>query len=93
MTGSMHLSGRRVDLAGVRGNVLNAMAERDNVVPAAAAAPVMQLVGAPGRREEIRLPGGHVTFGTGKAARKVTMLRLSEWIIERSDELPRPEAP
>ena len=54
------------DLVNARGNVLNAMAERDNVVPPAAVEPVMQLVGDPARREELRLPGGHVTFGTGR---------------------------
>ena len=72
-----------------RGNVLNAMAERDNVVPPAAVEPVMQLIGDPARREELRLPGGHVTFGTGRGALKHTMPRLAEWIIEHSDELAR----
>jgi polyhydroxyalkanoate synthase len=91
MTGSMHLGGRRVDLASAPGNVLNAMAERDNVVPPPAVEPVMHLVGDPERREELRLPGGHVTFGTGRAAQKVTMPRLTEWIIDRSDERARPE--
>jgi polyhydroxyalkanoate synthase len=85
MTGSMPLGGRRVDLADVRGNVLNAMAERDNVVPPAAVEPVMQLVGDPARREELRLPGGHVTFGTGKSAFKHTMPKLTGWIIDHSD--------
>ena len=33
MTGSIRLGDRRIDLANARGNVLNAMAERDNVVP------------------------------------------------------------
>jgi polyhydroxyalkanoate synthase len=85
MSGSVRLGGRRIDLANVRGNVLNAMAERDNVVPPAAVEPVMQLIGDPARREELRLPGGHVTFGTGKGARKVTMPRMAEWIISHSE--------
>ena len=66
MTGSMRLGNRRIDLANARGNVLNAMAERDNVVPPSAVEPIMRLVGDPARREELRLPGGHVTFGTGR---------------------------
>jgi len=85
MTGSMPLGPRVVDLAAVRGNVLNAMAERDNVVPPPAVEPVMQLVGDPARREELRLPGGHVTFGTGKSAFKHTMPKLTGWIIDHSD--------
>ena len=51
----------------------------------------MQLIGDPARREELRLPGGHVTFGTGRSAVKHTMPRLAEWIIEHSDELPERE--
>ena len=91
MTGSMRLGDRRVDLVNARGNVLNAIAERDNVVPPAAVEPVMRLVGDPARREELRLPGGHVTFGTGKGALKVTMPRMAEWIIGHSDAVPHPE--
>ena len=51
----------------------------------------MRLVGDPARREELRLPGGHVTFGTGRSAFKHTMPRLAEWITAHSDELPDPE--
>jgi polyhydroxyalkanoate synthase subunit PhaC len=93
MTGSMLVGDRKVDLANVRGNVLNAMAERDNVVPPPAVEPIMRIVGDPDRREELRLPGGHVTFGTGSSALKHTMPRLAEWIIEHSDERPEPEEP
>jgi polyhydroxyalkanoate synthase len=93
MTGSIRIGDRRVDLADARGNVLNAMAERDNVVPPPAVEPVMQIVGDPARREELRLPGGHVTFGTGRSARKHTMPRLAGWIIEHSDVRPEPEEP
>jgi polyhydroxyalkanoate synthase len=91
MTGAIRLGDRKVELANVRANVLNAMAERDNVVPAAAVEPVMQLVGDPARREELRLPGGHVTFGTGRSAVMHTMPRLAAWIIDHSDERPDPK--
>ena len=67
------------------------MAERDNVVPAAAVEPVMELVGDPARRQELRLPGGHVTFGTGRSAVKHTMPRMASWIIEHSYERSDPE--
>ena len=68
MTGSIEVGDREVHLANARGTVLNAMAEGDNVVPPAAVEPIMQIVGDPARREELRLPGGHVTFGTGRSA-------------------------
>jgi polyhydroxyalkanoate synthase len=85
MTGSIPLGGRQVDLVNAQGNVLNAMAERDNVVPPPAVEPVMTLVGDPARREELRLPGGHVTFGTGRSAFKHTLPKLTGWIIDHSD--------
>jgi poly(3-hydroxyalkanoate) synthetase len=88
MTGAIRVGDRTVRLADARGNVLSAMAERDNVVPPAAVEPVMDLVGDPARREELRLPGGHVTFGTGRSAVQHTMPRLTEWLIAHSDELP-----
>ena len=87
MSGSIRVGDRKIELEDARGNVLNAMAERDNVVPAAAVAPVMDLVGDPARREELRLKGGHVTFGTGRSAVNHTMPALTGWIIEHSEEL------
>jgi polyhydroxyalkanoate synthase len=91
MSGRVRLGDRVVDLRDARGDVLVAMAERDNVVPAAAAEPALDLVGDPGRRDALRLPGGHVTFGTGRSAFKHTMPRLTEWIAAHSDERPDTE--
>jgi polyhydroxyalkanoate synthase subunit PhaC len=87
-TGAMRLGDRVVRLGDVRGDVLVATAERDGVVPAEATEPALALVGDPGRRHALRLPGGHVTFGAGKAARKHTMPRLTDWITAHSDERP-----
>src|SRR3954469_2184474 len=93
MTGSMRLGERVVDLAHARGDVLVPPAERDNIVPAAATEPALALVGDPARREALRLPGGHVTFGTGRSAFKHTMPRLTEWITAHSDERLDTEEP
>src|SRR3954451_21811948 len=84
-SGRMRLGGRVVELADAGGDVLVAVAERDGVVPAAATEPALELVGNPHRREVLRLPGGHVTFGAGKAARTHTMPRLTGWITAHSD--------
>jgi polyhydroxyalkanoate synthase subunit PhaC len=91
MQGSMRLGGRKVELANARGKVLNAMAERDTVVPRAAAEPVVRLVGDPAQRKELVLPGGHVTFGAGRQAFKHSLPRLTDWITRNSDELSRPK--
>ncbi len=89
MNGRMRLGGRGIDLAQARGRVLNAIAERDGVVPPAASEPASRLVGDPARREELRLRGGHVTFATGRQAVRHTMPRLAEWIAAHSDERER----
>jgi polyhydroxyalkanoate synthase subunit PhaC len=87
MSGRIHLGGREVRLADARGEVLNAFAERDNVVPMPAAAPNSELVGAPAHRHELRLNGGHVTFTTGKQAFQHTLPALSDWIAAHSDKV------
>jgi hypothetical protein len=61
------------------------MAKKDRVVPRAAAEPVNELVGRPDRREMMLLPGGHATFGTGRAAFAHSLPGLSEWIASHSD--------
>jgi hypothetical protein len=86
MSGHMRLGGRDIELARARARVVNAIAERDGVVPPAASEPATRLVGDPARREELRVPGGHVTFATGRQALKHTMPRLAEWIATHSDE-------
>jgi len=90
MTGRMRLGGRVIDLENTRANVLNAIAERDNVVPLAASEPTGRLVGDPAHRDELRLPGGHVTFGTGRQAFQHTLPALTKWIADHSDELDPP---
>lgn len=92
MAGRVPLADRIVELADVGANVLNAFAERDNVVPVEAVEPLTGLVGQPSRREELRLGGGHVTFATGGQAFKHTLPAIATWIAKHSDELdPRKE--
>jgi poly[(R)-3-hydroxyalkanoate] polymerase subunit PhaC len=90
VTGAMRLGPRTVEFANTRANVLIAMAERDNVVPLAAAEPLTELVGEPGRRAQLRLRGGHVTFGTGRDAFKHTLPSLAQWIAGHSDVFAQP---
>jgi polyhydroxyalkanoate synthase subunit PhaC len=90
MTGSMRLGGRTVRLADAPGNVLHAMAKRDRIVPMAASAPGVDLVGDPKRREELLLPGGHVTFAAGRVAFEHSLPQLRSWITRHSDELSKP---
>jgi polyhydroxyalkanoate synthase len=90
MTGRMELEGREIDFTNIRGRVLNAFAEKDNVVPVAAVEPGSRVVGHPERRDELRLGGGHVTFATGSRALKQTLPAIMEWVAAHSEELDPP---
>jgi polyhydroxyalkanoate synthase subunit PhaC len=89
MDGWLHVGGREIDFTRTEATVLNAMAEKDTVVPRAAAAPAGALVGRPDRRHELVLPGGHVTFGAGRSAFRHSLPSLAEWIAAHSDERER----
>lgn len=84
MEGTLELGGQRVDLGAIRCPVLNVMAERDHIVPAPAAEPVPSLVGSPDAGE-LRLPAGHVGLVAGRAAAKVTLPGIADWISEHSE--------
>jgi polyhydroxyalkanoate synthase len=91
MTGRWTLGGREIDLEQARGDILGAMAEKDNVVPLPAARPALDLVGDPARRHELLLSGGHVTFAAGSHALKRTLPALAAWLAGHSDELDSPK--
>jgi poly[(R)-3-hydroxyalkanoate] polymerase subunit PhaC len=82
--GSLELGGQRVDLAAIRCPVLNVVAERDHIVPLAAAEPVPRLVGSE-EAEELRLAAGHVGLVAGRAAAKVTLPGIAGWIADHSE--------
>ena len=88
MDGTLRIGGRPADLTRTDAHVLNAMAEKDRVVPRAAAEPAGDIVGRPERRETMLLRGGHATFGTGSSAFRHTLPRLSQWIASHSDARP-----
>ena len=56
MSGRIRVGDRVVDLGRVRGEVLVAMAERDNVVPSGATEPALAIVGDPARRARAAPP-------------------------------------
>jgi polyhydroxyalkanoate synthase subunit PhaC len=86
MDASLELGGEKVDLGAIRYPVLNIMAERDHIVPLAAAEPLVGLVGSE-EAEELRLSAGHVGLVAGRAAAKVTLPGIAGWIADRSAEV------
>ena len=89
MDGALRVGKREIDFTTTEATVLNAMADNDTVVPRAAAEPIAALVGRPDRRHELLLPGGHVTFGTGRSAFRHSLPSLANWIAAHSDERSR----
>jgi polyhydroxyalkanoate synthase subunit PhaC len=90
-SGRLRVGGRELDVGEIEANVLVALAERDSVVPLAAAEPALGLVGRPERRDELRLTGGHVTFFAGRYAQQHTRPALAGWLAEHSEELDPPK--
>ena len=78
------MDGSLADLGRITVPVLNVLAERDHIVPMAAAAPVVDLVGADDAHE-LRLAAGHVGLVAGRSAAKVTLPGIAGWIAEHSD--------
>jgi polyhydroxyalkanoate synthase len=84
MEGSLRLDGEDVDLRAIRCPLLNVIAERDHIVPLAAAEPVPGLVGSE-EADELRLAAGHVGLVAGRAAAKVTLPGIAGWIRDHSE--------
>ena len=85
MRGYLHLGGRRVRLKDVRVPTLNVIAEKDDVVPVAAAEPVGRLLGA-SEFEELRIPAGHVALVTGRHGHGRTIPGLIDWFQRHPPE-------
>jgi polyhydroxyalkanoate synthase subunit PhaC len=76
------MDGSLADLSAIETPVLNVMAERDHIVPLAAAEPLARLIG---QTEELRLGAGHVGLVAGRAAAKITLPGIAGWIAEHSE--------
>ena len=86
VNGTFELGGERVDLNSITRPVLNIMAERDHIVPLAAAEPLIGLVGSK-EKEELRLAAGHAGLVAGRKAAKVTLPGIAGWFKEHSEEI------
>jgi polyhydroxyalkanoate synthase len=76
------MDGSLADLSAIETPVLNVMAERDHIVPLAAAEPLKRLIA---QTEELRLGAGHVGLVAGRAAAKITLPGIAGWIAEHSE--------
>lgn len=83
MDGSMTVGGRRIDLGAIVAPFLHVTAQHDHIVPTAASAPLIGLIGSADKREMV-LKGGHVSLVAGANAKKRLWPNLARWLGERS---------
>jgi len=83
LDGSMTVGGRAVDLARITAPFLHVAALHDHIVPTAASALLLGLVGATDK-EEVVLKGGHVSLVAGANAKKRLWPKLVHWLGTRS---------
>lgn len=79
------LGGDRVSLSSITVPFLAVLGEKDHIVPAAAASPVMDLVGSE-QKTELRLKGGHVGLVVGRTAAKTTVPTIIDFLQKQSEE-------
>jgi polyhydroxyalkanoate synthase len=78
------VGGDPVHLGDIRCPFLTVLANRDHIVPEAAAAPLIDLVGSPDKHE-LRLDAGHIGLVVGKSAAKTTIPTIIEFLQRRSE--------
>ena len=81
--GTMTVAGRPVDLTQITAPFLHVTAQHDHIVPSAASAPLIELVGS-SDKQAVELKGGHVSLVAGANAVKRMWPTLAQWLGERS---------
>ena len=83
MDGSMTVAGQAVDLAAITAPFLHVTAQHDHIVPSAASAPLIDMIGS-ADKEAVELKGGHVSLVAGGNAVKRLWPKLADWLGGRS---------
>ncbi|MDE2398926.1 MAG: alpha/beta fold hydrolase [Burkholderiales bacterium] len=81
--GTLRIGGRRVDLKNITVPLLHVTAQHDHLVPPDCARPLVALAGSLDK-QEIVLPGGHVSLVAGPNAVKRMWPALDQWLEKRS---------
>jgi polyhydroxyalkanoate synthase subunit PhaC len=83
MKGTMTVAGRPIDLSSITVPFLHVTAEHDHIVPAAASAPLIELIGSADKQQTV-LKGGHVSLVAGGNAIKRLWPQIDRWLGEKS---------
>ncbi|MGH2173852.1 hypothetical protein ACQ1Z4_14160, partial [Enterococcus faecalis] len=81
--GTLEVAGRPVDLSRITAPFLHVTAQHDHIVPSAASAPLIEMVGSTDK-EGVELKGGHVSLVAGGNAIRRLWPKLASWLSERS---------
>jgi len=81
--GTLKIGGRKVELGNIKVPFLHVIAQYDHIVPPECAHPLVERVGSRDK-EEVVLPGGHVSIAAGANAVKRMWPKLDSWLQGRS---------
>ena len=81
--GTMTVGGKQIDLKRITAPFLHVTAQHDHIVPAAASAPLVDLIGSTDKHA-VELKGGHVSLVAGANAIKRLWPQIDRWLGERS---------
>jgi polyhydroxyalkanoate synthase len=84
MEGTLVIRGERVDLAKLKANVLNVIAEADHITPPCQSLGVMDRIGSRDK-EVFRVNGGHIGIMAGSGAERTTWPHIEQWLGARAD--------
>ena len=83
ITDRLVVGGDQVHLSDIAVPFLHILANRDDIIPEASAAPLIGLVGSSDKRE-LRLDAGHVGLLVGRTAARTTLPTLIDFLKQRS---------
>ena len=86
--GTLTIDGTSVRLRDITAPLLAIGADEDQIAPAAACAPIVDLVRSADRRFA-NVPGGHIALVAGSGARNATWPLIEEWVAARSTPVSR----
>lgn len=81
--GRLEIAGRDVDLGAINVPFLHVAAEHDHIVPSAASAPLIDMIGSTDKQEVV-LKGGHVSLVAGANAVRRLWPQIDGWLQKRS---------
>lgn len=87
LTGRVPLGNRTVDLGDITAPVLVAYAEKDDIAPVAATAPLTALLTGSSDRHEYRASCGHIGLFIGRSAHSRHIPAVADWLESRSEKL------